>query len=205
MGFKTTITIKHIDGWSFKLDVDRDADTLGIKVMICDIQKVPLDKQRLVFDGKELNDSTKLIDVGIVEGDTIFLVETKTQPEQVEAVTVEPIQIEPMYIDNIPQSPIKSIQSEREPIDINIPPPNNYKYLETELNEWKIKSVIKLSCWMRIYLWLGLLISLLSTLICLYSIIPFLFYMLGIVGAKKLCKCLLTFPIILTAIIGFGG
>lgn len=87
--------------------------------------------------------------------------------------------------------------------------PNDYLYLNGETeerNELKIVSVVKLSCWIRAYLWLGFILTLFATLFCcFYSIIPFLFYLIGLIGARKLCKCLLSFPIILTAMIGFGG
>eukprot|EP00483_Globobulimina_turgida_P006870 UN06882 len=197
MGFKTTLTIKHIDGWLFKMDVNRDADILGIKVMIWEIQMVPIDKQRLVFDGKELNDNTKLTDAGIVDGDTIFLIETKIEAEEVEAATVETVQLPSMYIE---PEVIQSVQSNG--IHITVPPTNNnYAYLDqqsVENNEWKIRSVVKLSCWIRAYLWLGLVITLLSILACWFSVIPFTVYMLGLIGARKLCKWLLIFPIVLT-------
>ena len=76
MGFKTTITIKHAtDGYSFKLDVDRNADALGIKVLIWEIQKVPIESQRLVFNGKEMTDNQQVSELDMVDNDTIFLIE----------------------------------------------------------------------------------------------------------------------------------
>ena len=77
MGFKNTLLIKHAtDGYEFSLDVDHDADALGVKVLIWELQKVPITSQRLVFNGKEINDSVKLNQFGIIDGDTLFLIET---------------------------------------------------------------------------------------------------------------------------------
>ena len=75
MGFKNTLTIKHIDGYSFSIDVDNDADGLGMKVLIWEQQKVPIESQRLIFNGKEINDSVKINQFGIKDGDILFLIE----------------------------------------------------------------------------------------------------------------------------------
>ena len=78
--------------------------------------------------------------------------------------------------------------------------------LAEQIDEQKVYSVVKLSAWIRAYLWFGFILTFLATLFCCtYSVIPFIFYAFGLVGARKLCKCLLAFPIILTAIIGLGG
>mmetsp|Transcript_27799 Transcript_27799/g.24598 ORF Transcript_27799/g.24598 Transcript_27799/m.24598 type:complete len:255 (+) Transcript_27799:90-854(+) len=195
MGFKNTLTITHAtDGYSFTVDVDNDADALGIKVLIWEQQKVPIESQRLVFNGQEITDSVKIEQFGIKDGDKIFLIEVKKQEiectsavETIDITTVEPVMIE---------APVQFI-------------PNDYLYLDgqsEERNEWKIHSVVKLSCWIRAYLWLGFILTLFATLFCcLWSAVPMLFYMIGLIGARKLCKCALAFPIILTAIIGFGG
>lgn len=66
--------------------------------------------------------------------------------------------------------------------------------------------MVKLSGWIRAYLWLGFILTLAATLFCcLWSAVPLIFYVIGLIGARKLYKVLLAFPIILTAIIGFGG
>jgi len=186
MGFKNTLTIKHAtDGYSFTIDVDNDTDILGIKVLIWDQQKVPIQSQRLIFNGKEIKDSIKINQFGIKDGDTLFLIEIKKQEIECTS-TVEPIEITTIE-----------------------PASNNYLYLDgktEEINEWRIHSVVKLSCWIRAYLWLGFILTLFATLFCcLWSAVPMLFYIMGLIGARKLCKCLLAFPIILTAIIGFTG
>lgn len=77
MGFKNTLTIKHAtDGYSFKIDVDNDADALGIKVLIFEQQKVPIKSQHLIFNGQEIKDSDKIYQFGVKDGDTLFLIET---------------------------------------------------------------------------------------------------------------------------------
>lgn len=194
MGFKNTLTIKHAtDGYEFTIDVDSDADALGIKVLIWEQQKVPIQSQRLVFNGQEITDSLKIDQFGIKDGDTLFLIEIKKQEIESSSV-VEPIEITRVEPAAIIEAPVAI---------------NDYLYLDgqsEERNEWKIHSVVKLSCWIRAYLWIGFAITLFGTLFCcLWSIVPMLFYMIGLIGARKLCKCALAFPIILTAIIGFGG
>eukprot|EP00484_Ammonia_sp_Unknown_P017253 CAMPEP_0197031316 /NCGR_PEP_ID=MMETSP1384-20130603/10357_1 /TAXON_ID=29189 /ORGANISM="Ammonia sp." /LENGTH=210 /DNA_ID=CAMNT_0042460827 /DNA_START=46 /DNA_END=675 /DNA_ORIENTATION=- len=203
MGVKKEINIKHAtDGYSFKLDVDRDADALGIKVLIWEVQMVPVETQRLVFNGKEIKDGTTINELGIDDGDTLFLIEIKKQ--EVEATAdVETIAITP-----IPQRVEKpmielSVQREEDAHDAH------YLYLDAlsdEVRESKIHSVVKLSCWIRSYLWFGFMITLFATfLCCVGSALPCIFYIFGLIGARKLNKCLLVFPIILTAVIGFGG
>eukprot|EP01084_Bolivina_argentea_P244311 409305_1 len=119
MGFKITLHIKHIAGYTFDIDCERDADALGIKVLIWQIQHIPVDAQRLVFGGREMDDSTKLYDLGVKDNDILFLVETKqAEPQQeIEATTehVETIQITSSYVD------VAAAPAAAAPLHVSIP------------------------------------------------------------------------------------
>ena len=76
MGFGITLTVKHIAGYTFKIECERDADALGIKLIIFEQQHIPITSQRLVYGGREMNDNTKISDLGVIDGDMLFLIET---------------------------------------------------------------------------------------------------------------------------------
>jgi hypothetical protein len=76
MVVRITLTVKHIRGHTFTIESNRDADVLGLKVQIWDTQKIPIESQRLVFGGRELQDGVKLFDAGVDDNSMIFLVES---------------------------------------------------------------------------------------------------------------------------------
>jgi len=75
---------------------------------------------------------------------------------------------------------------------------------ESGLSEERMQSVVRLGKWIRIYCLLGMFVSLIFTIGSLYSLIPFMMYLFGFIGTRKLNRCLLFFPLLLTLALGFG-
>lgn len=68
------IFIKTLQGKTITLDVN-DGDSIGsIKDKIKDIEGIPCDQQRLVFNGKQLEDGNTIADYGIQADSSIHLV-----------------------------------------------------------------------------------------------------------------------------------
>jgi len=68
------IFIKTLQGKNITLDVS-DTDTIqSIKDKIRDIEGIPVDQQRLVFNGKQLEDANTIADYGIEADSSIHLV-----------------------------------------------------------------------------------------------------------------------------------
>ncbi len=73
-GGSKQIFIKTLQGKTITLDVN-DADSIDtIKSKICDIEGIPKDQQRLVFNGKQLEDNNTIQDYGIQSESSIHLV-----------------------------------------------------------------------------------------------------------------------------------
>ena len=71
---KFQIFIKTLQGKSITLDVSDDDTISSLKKRIADIEGIPDDQQRLIFNGKQLVDSVKLKDYNIGADSTIHLV-----------------------------------------------------------------------------------------------------------------------------------
>ena len=68
------IFIKTLQGKSITLEVNDDDTIESVKKKINDIEGIPLDQQRLVFNGKQLEDANTLKDYMIDADSTIHLV-----------------------------------------------------------------------------------------------------------------------------------
>lgn len=68
------IFIKTLQGKSITLDVKDDDTVQSIKDKIKDIEGIPVDQQRLVFNGKQLEDGNTIADYGIQADSSIHLV-----------------------------------------------------------------------------------------------------------------------------------
>ena len=68
------VYIKHLTGRSIEININGRTTIEEIKMKIQDILGIPLDQQRLIFAGKELNDSKVAGMYNIAENDTIALV-----------------------------------------------------------------------------------------------------------------------------------
>jgi len=215
MVVRIQLTIKHIRGHTFPIDADVESDVLGLKVLIWEAQNIPIDNQRLVFGGKELEDNLKLTDLGIDDNAMIFLVEgnsgiaqqpqAEVQPPVVSSQVEIPIKTKvPISICNnnnnsVSKCPYQQLQLQSQGIDYYAPFDD-----ESVLSEERMECVIRLGKWIRIYCLLGMFVSLIYTIGSLYSLIPFIMYVFGFIGTRKLNRCLLFFPLVLVMVLGFG-
>jgi len=210
MVVRIQLTIKHIRGHTFPIDADVESDVLGLKVLIWESQKIPIENQRLVFGGKELEDNLKLADIGINDDAMVFLVEGNSAlPQQPQA-----------EVQSVTQSQVGSIQTTTLPpmstCNLNNNCANKCPYQQIRgvdyyepfeddsvLSEERMEGVIRLGKWVRIYCLLGMFTSLVCTICSLYCLIPFVIYAFGFIGTRKLNRCLLFFPLLIAAMLGY--
>ena len=67
------IFIKTLTGKTYQLTVEPDDTILSVKEQIYDLQSIPVEEQRLVFAGKELQNDRVLSDYNITNRSTIHL------------------------------------------------------------------------------------------------------------------------------------
>jgi len=134
------------------------------------------------------------------------LVESASDVPQ-QSQSVEPIEVTTASssVQVIPQQPVTM------PTSVMMSTINHnsqfYEPLSQEqevIAEERVRNVMRLAFWIRLYCILGMIISAFSIFQCWGSIVPLLFYTFGFFGTRRLNRCLLTFPLIITAFIGFG-
>jgi len=196
MGVKILIHVRHIRGHTFDVEVDRDADCLGLKVAIWDSQKITVEGQRLVYAGKEVVDESNLMNLGIGDGSTIFLVERVANESPV------PVSVMDAQVAQVELVPEESV-SQVEPMSVN----SQYQELPNDAtSQERVQSTIDLAFWVRIYCIFGTVVSLVAMLgCCWFSIIPLICYVFGYFGCRKLNRCCLVFPMLVAILAGPVG
>jgi len=196
MGVKILVHIRHIRGHIFDVEIDRDADCIGLKVAVWDSQKIPVESQRLVYAGKEIADESNLVALGIDDGSTIFLVEKVGNEMQMPVV--EP-QVVPVTV--VPEESVSSASRVRvvEAMSVN----SQYQPLPQDASsQERIQATIDLAFWVRMYCVFGSVISLGSLFGCWGSLIPLICYVIGYIGCRKLNRCCLVFPLLVAILVG---
>jgi len=200
MGVKILVHIHHIRGQTFDVEVDRDAECIGLKLVIWEIAKIAVETQRLVYGGKEIADDTNLVTLGIDDGSTIFLVERVEN--EVENQPVNPVisshVVEPMPVRE------ESISMESGPVYQPMSVSSQVPYDRSR--EERIQSTVELVFWVKVYCVFGILVGIIAMIgICWGSLLPLMCYVIGYIGCKKLNRCCLVFPLLLSFIVGPVG
>jgi len=216
MVVRIQLTVKHIRGHTFQIDADVESDVLGLKVQIWESQKIPIENQRLVFGGKELEENVKLAALGLGDNAVIYLVESNNEVPQQPQAEVTQVAIPIQSLATAPSCPIQTPTSSCNKNDKCVykcpyrkqqaGETTYYEQFgdETVLSEERIQGVVRLGYWIRNYCILGIFVSFLCLFNCLYSIVPFVLYALGYGGTRFLNRCLLVFPLLISMAVGFG-
>jgi len=196
MGVKIIIHIHHIRGHTFDVEIDREADCIGLKIAIWDAQKIPVETQRLVFGGKEVADGTSLVDLGIDDDSTVFLVERVEDDAVPISIIQSQVDVIPVAEDSVSSVPV-------EPMSVNSqqyePLPDNVGFDD---REERIQSTVDLAFWVRMYCVFGIVMSLFGLSRCWGSVIPLVCLIIGYIGCRKLNRCCLVFPLLVSILIG---
>mmetsp|Transcript_26593 Transcript_26593/g.72195 ORF Transcript_26593/g.72195 Transcript_26593/m.72195 type:complete len:81 (-) Transcript_26593:154-396(-) len=67
------IIVKQMTGETLKCEVQASTTGADLRKMIRDGMHVPEEQQKLTYDGKAIEDATKVGDVGVKEEDTVNL------------------------------------------------------------------------------------------------------------------------------------
>lgn len=73
-GCNGSIFVKTLTGKNIMIDYNENMKISEIKECVCSQENVPVEQQRLIYEGKQLEDNMSLKDYGITSNSTIHLV-----------------------------------------------------------------------------------------------------------------------------------
>jgi len=150
-----------------------------------------------------MSDAANLVELGIHDGSTVFLVE---RVENANAIPVSVPIVEPQPIEMVPIAE-ESMSEPMEPIsDHHYAPVSSVVSSDVVSSdvgrEERIKSTIDLAFWVRVYCVFGTVVSVGGLSHCWGCLFPLICCIFGYFGCRKLNRCFLIFPLLLAIVIG---
>ncbi|PSS06001.1 DNA damage-inducible protein [Actinidia chinensis var. chinensis] len=84
------ITVMTADEQIVTLDVDRDESVENFKALLEVETQVPLQRQQLLFNGKEMSNAEKLSALGVNDGDLIMMISQASSRKEYQVAWFDP-------------------------------------------------------------------------------------------------------------------